>query len=201
MKGERIQSVNEGLPEIINEVSSDPVVSEKALISVVSFATESKVEIPLSRGYEISHCPTLVAKGQTNYSKAISVLQETIAHDVAGLKASGFTVLRPFVYFITDGRPGDSWRRAHAAWTDRLLNKTAPNIMCFGVADADAEILRRFSTRFVFIAAEGVSASLALREVMKYIPATIIATAGHPQAQMPKPVSTDNFLVIDILDD
>lgn len=201
MRGDRIDSVNAGLPKIIEEVSEDPVVSEKALVSVISFATEAKVEVPLSRATDIETLPKLTARGQTNYAKAVEALQMSIARDVADLKSRGWTVLRPFVYFITDGRPGDSWRKVHSSWINKSVNPQAPNVMCFGVAEADEDVLRRFATRFVFMARDETSASDALHEVMRFIPATMIASARDAESRMPLPESTDKFFVIDLLED
>jgi uncharacterized protein YegL len=198
MKGDRIGSVNAGLPNIHQAIVSDPVVAEKARLGVISFATEPRVELPLSQLSSIASMPTLKAGGQTNYARAFELAQKTIEHDIMELKSNGYSVLRPCVYFITDGRPGDGWRNARDKWVDRLQNKYAPNIICFGVADADEETLKRLSTQFTFVANEGTSTANALNEVMRSITSSVVSTAQSNEAGLAIPKTNEIFRVIDL---
>jgi uncharacterized protein YegL len=197
MGGERIDSVNSGLPFIHREIISDPVVSEKARLGVISFSTEARVELSLSKLADVREMPVLHAGGQTNFATAFQLAAETIRIDVERLKEEGFSVLRPCVYFITDGRPGDGWKKARDQWVDKSVNKYAPNVICFGVADADEETLKRLTTRFTFMANRGTSAANALREVMRSITASVVSTTRGSEAQLAIPATGENFRVLD----
>ena len=196
MSGERIKAVNDGLPEIQAEILDDPIVDAKARISVISFSTEATVDLPLSRLADVEVMPTLRAGGQTNYAKGMELARNQIDEDVTRLMSEGFSVLRPCVYFLTDGRPGDSWKRVRDSWVDRTNNKFAPNIVGFGVANADEDTLKRLATQFSFIAADGVSAAAALREVLRLVTVSIVNSTKNGEMRFEIPRSDGNFKVV-----
>jgi uncharacterized protein YegL len=196
MAGERIQAVNEGLPEIQAEILDDPIVDAKARISVISFSTEAKVDLPLTRLADVQVMPQLKAGGQTNYAKGMELTERQISDDVNRLIGEGYTVLRPCVYFLTDGRPGDNWKRVRDSWVDRSNNKFAPNVVGFGVADADEDTLKRLATQFSFIASDGVSPAAALREVLRLVTVSIVNSTKNGEMRFEIPRSDGNFRVI-----
>jgi uncharacterized protein YegL len=196
MRGDRIAAVNQGLPLLHQAIVSDPVVSEKIRLGVISFATEAQEDLPLSQLSHIASMPTLTAGGQTNYAKGFAKARELIDRDVEQLKSSGYSVLRPCVYFITDGRPGDGWKTVRDSWVDKTVNRYAPNIICFGVADADKEILGRVSTQYTFLADRGTSSTNALNEVMKSITSSVVSTARNNEAGIAIPAGGETFRVI-----
>jgi len=196
MAGSRIQAVNDGLPEIQAEILDDPIVEAKARVSVISFSTEAKLELPLTRLADVEVMPQLKAGGQTNYAKGIELARLQIDADVNRLISEGYRVLRPCVYFLTDGRPGDSWKRIRDEWVDRTINPYAPNIVSFGVANADEETLKRMSTQFSFIAIDGVSPSAAMREVLHMLTVSIVNSTRNGEMKFDIPQSDETFRVI-----
>ena len=196
MAGSRIKAVNDGLPEIQAEILDDPIVEAKARVSVISFSTEAKLELPLTRLADVEVMPQLKAGGQTNYAKGIELARLQIDADVNRLISEGYRVLRPCVYFLTDGRPGDSWKRIRDEWVDRTINPFAPNIVSFGVANADEETLKRMSTQFSFIAIDGVSPSAAMREVLHMLTVSIVNSTRNGEMKCDIPQSDETFRVI-----
>jgi len=196
MAGSRILAVNDGLPEIQAEILDDPIVEAKARVSVISFSTEAKLELPLTRLADVEVMPQLTAGGQTNYAKGIELARSQIDLDVNRLISEGYRVLRPCVYFLTDGRPGDSWRRIRDEWVDRTINPFAPNIVSFGVANADEDTLKRMSTQFSFIAVDGVSPSAAMREVLHMLTVSIVNSTRNGEMKFAIPPSDETFRVI-----
>lgn len=197
MRGTRIASVNEGLPEIHRVISSDPVISEKVRFGIISFSSSAQVVLPLCRLSDLAKMPEIKAKGRTNFEDAIRLARETILNDINELKSKGSAVLRPVVYFITDGRPTGGWIRERDAWVDRTVNPYAPNIICFGVDEADRETLARLSTRFTFTAKVGVDAGVALREVVRSISASVVASGRHQEGGLQMPTSN---VALDVFD-
>jgi uncharacterized protein YegL len=98
---------------------------------------------------------------------------------------------------ITDGRPGDGWKRIRDNWVDRLANRYAPNIISFGVAEADQEVLTRVSTQFTFLADQGSNSANALKEVLHCIASSVIGSARNNQAALVIPNGGETFRVID----
>lgn len=197
MRGDRIASVNRELPMLRQAILSDPIVDKKIRLGIVSFSTDARVELPLSQLSEHTSMPTLSAGGQTNYAKGFTKTWEMIEEDIKELKSSGYSTYRPCVYLITDGRPGDGWKRIRDNWVDRLGNRYAPNIISFGVAEADQEVLTRVSTQFTFLADQGTSSTNALKEVMHCIASSVVGSARNNEAALVIPNGGNTFRVID----
>lgn len=197
MRGDRIASVNRELPTLLHAILSDPIVDQKIRLGIVSFSTEARVDLPLSQLSQHTSMPTLSAGGQTNYAKGFTKTREVIEKDLKELKSSGYTPYRPCVYLITDGRPGDGWKRIRDNWVDRLANRYAPNIISFGVAEADQEVLTRVSTQFTFLADQGSNSANALKEVLHCIASSVVGSARNNQAALVIPNGGETFRVID----
>jgi uncharacterized protein YegL len=79
MKGDRIGSVNSGLPNIHQAIVSDPVISEKVRLGVISFSTEAQVDLPLSQLSNIAAMPAIVGnEGFIIEKKDVELLVRTI---------------------------------------------------------------------------------------------------------------------------
>ena len=117
---------------------------------------------------------------------AFRCVKETIDKDVARLRASGHQVLRPVVFFITDGEPtdGDAWPAAYDALVSPA-NSYYPHILSFGVDNADAEVILKIATpikrlnnrRFAYLAEEGTAPAAALKEIIGRLAQTIVNSA------------------------
>lgn len=176
MRGGRIASVNAALPELHRTISVDPVVSEKCRLGVVSFNTDARTDLPLSNLAEVVRMPTLAAGGQTRYSAGLTHVMNVINADLGRLLEEGSRVLRPCVFFVSDGRPTDAWKTRRDQMVNRSLNPFAPNIVTYGVADADVVNLKRLSTRFTLRMNETTDPGVALAEVFRSIASSVVAS-------------------------
>jgi uncharacterized protein YegL len=105
-------------------------------------------------------------------------LYKTIQDDLAELKTNSCTVYRPVVFFLSDGQPTDPtrWPAAHA----RLVNPNwpaRPNIISFGIGDADPTTMAQIGTFRAFIGQTGVTPRAAVREFVKTLAHSIIQAA------------------------
>ena len=113
--------------------------------------------------------PTLTPRGRgTSYASALEALRQTIPSDVALLKADGYQVHRPSVFFLTDGQPTEKdarWQAALEALKDPAF-KERPNILAFGVGEAEPDVIGPLASTpgFAFMMAEGVSTAGAIAE-------------------------------------
>ena len=93
--------------------------------------------------------PTLAPRGRgTSYASALEALRQTIPADVALLKASGYQVHRPSVFFLSDGLPtekADKWQERLEELKDPGFRER-PNILAFGVGDADPKVIQQLAT-------------------------------------------------------
>jgi uncharacterized protein YegL len=187
MTGAPIDAINKSLPELHQEIGGNPVVADKTRFCLISFSHEAQVLLPLSDLSDITSVPALTASGGTSYSVALDLLYDTINKDVADLKAAGHQVLRPAVFFLTDGQPNDTaeWPAAHKKVTDPGWN-ARPNILAFGFGEADDATIQQIATVRAFIADGTLGPAQALQEFAKSLIRSIInsGTSADPSGGM-----------------
>jgi uncharacterized protein YegL len=169
MAGAPIEAVNQGLLDLRDEVAKHPLIGKKVRFGIITFADTAQTRLELSELSEELILPALAPRGRgTSYASAFEALRNTIPGDIALLKAAGYQVHRPSVFFLSDGLPTereDRWR----ARLDELKDpgfKERPNILSFGVGHADPEVIRQLATmpRYAFMMLDGVSTAGAISE-------------------------------------
>jgi uncharacterized protein YegL len=182
-----IQQFNQILVELFKKISDRPRLAKVVLLSVVSFSDDAYVELPLAEPTKDYPFPSLSAKGSARYSGVFNLLKELIERDVAGLKASGVTVLRPAVFFISDGAPidGDDTNGESRTWSVALKALTSesfpyrPNIVAFGIGAADPSVIQEVASRpeFAFLSSLHTDSSIAIIEFGVSLERSIINSA------------------------
>ncbi len=139
----------------------------------------------------------------TSYASAFEALRQTIPGDVALLKSGGYQVHRPSVFFLSDGQPTES----EADWQARLqeLNdagfKERPNILAFGVGEADRQVIRQVASSpgYAFMMTDGASTAGAIAEFATSMLNSMVASAerldrGESTIEFEKP---EGFVQLD----
>jgi uncharacterized protein YegL len=188
MEGDRINTINAALPELHDEISVNPRVSDKAHFGLIAFATTAVVRLRLSDLSDVAEMPELIAQGTTNYTAAFDLLHDTIEKDWLRLRGLQHSVLRPVVFFLSDGMPSDaegnldvtnSWAAAY----DALISPdfpAHPNIIAFGIGECDAEIVRRVATFKAFVQNDdALSPAAALREFAGSLSRSIVRSVSR----------------------
>jgi uncharacterized protein YegL len=196
MKGAPISAVNNELPNIHRTIAMDPTVNDKCKLSIIGFNTKPKVELPLKRLADVGKMPTLVAGGRTNYGALFKELRNIIEADVQAEKDAGNAVLRPVVYFISDGGATDSWIKIFEAYSDRGANKQAPVFISFGVGDAKEDSIARVGIDRAMMADKVESVPAALTSVLRSLTNSILSSSRNtdPQIVLPDPDATMRIL-------
>lgn len=160
---DHLEELNAGLREFRGAVHADASVAARLRCSVVGFAETSRVLQPLHPTAQLSDLPPPEPAAGTNFGPAFTLLRAAIDQDVRDLKARALRVHRPLVFFLSDGQPTDpvTWPAAFAALTDPLWS-ARPNVIAFGIGDADQDTLRRIGTFRMFLGRDGVRLSTAL---------------------------------------
>jgi uncharacterized protein YegL len=200
-----IDAINSGLPDLHAAIASDPLVNDKARICLISFSDTAEVLVPLLPAADIEELPGMMKKNATSYGAAFRLLKTQIAIDIDKMKADGYKVLRPAVFFISDGEPTDSgyWEDDHADLVNKTTNPQAPNIIAFGVDKADRYVMKKVATVAAFMAMENVNPGAALKEIMRSLTASIVASASAAKPTMiipPAPEGTFS-LPLDTMDE
>ena len=203
MSGTPIQAVNEGLQKIWKELIKSPATSDKAWVSVISFSDTAEVLVPLTDLQKLTSMPGCQTKGQTSFGNAFRKMKQVIDSDVMNLKAQQLKVIRPVVFFMSDGEPTDSgWQQAHAELTDPSY-AFRPHIMSFGIGSADGQTIHDVATdvgrdglpRQAYLAADGFAPEKVINEIMGLFISTILGSTKKPDGGVNVPMPQPSALL------
>jgi uncharacterized protein YegL len=182
MAGEPIAAVNQGLVDLRDEVAKHPLIGKKVRFGIITFAETAQTRLELSELSEDLVLPTLSPRGRgTSYASALEALRQTIPADVALLKGNGYQVHRPSVFFLSDGLPtekAEKWQARLAELKDPSFRER-PNILAFGVGEADPEVIGQLasSPRYGFMMTSGASTAGAIAEFATSMLNSMVASA------------------------
>ncbi len=180
MGGQRIQAAGDMVPAIQGVCTENTAVADMLRMGVITFNTTATVYLPFGKPTD-SPSPPLAASGLTSYGAAFKLLRSEIENAIASLRADGFKqIVRPTVFFITDGDPTDSADDRDAAFaglTDPSF-KYNPNIFVFGVGEAEPEHLSKYVHRKGIAAVAKGDAAEGLRKLIPAITQSIVASVS-----------------------
>lgn len=201
MSGDPLDAINQALPELHNEIGSNPVVADKTMFAIIGFSDDAQVLQPLADLSLVSQLPVLSPRGSTSFGEAFRVLKDTIDQDVAQLKADGSLVYRPVVFFLTDGYPTDgNWNVAYQALIDPNY-KYHPNIVAFGIGSADENTISAIATFRAFLSDGSMSPAQALQEFAKALTKSIVksgSTASDEGMKLQTPDNVPGFTSLNV---
>ena len=187
-----IEFLTGGLQDLVDEARSNSLAYSKIRLSVIGFGSSVTAHLELADLRKIDRMPVLPATEEyTRYDLAFEDLRVRIDRDVDLIKATNNTALRPAVFFLTDGKPNppdQHWREALSTVRDDSFRRR-PNIVAFGVRDADANIIREIASRpdWAFVTRERQPASTAeaLRSFIERSPTPSSAQGPTSPAETP----------------
>jgi uncharacterized protein YegL len=186
---DHIDALNEGLRDLHVAVGTDPSIADRTRFCLIAFSGSAEVLLPLSRLSDVTEIAGLVARGSTEFGPVFTLLRDTIQRDMAALRAAGRRVHRPAVFFLSDGQPTDpaTWQAAHDRLTDQAW-PARPNIIAFGIGDADPATIDRIGTFKAFMSRQGISPGGALREFADVLTRSVVRSALAPVGDDAMPV-------------
>jgi len=206
MEGAKLDAVNSSLPHLHQAVASDPIVNDKVRVGVISFSDTAEVLVPLTQLAQLQQMPGLVSKGGTSYTAAFAKVKSCIQTDVDNLKAQSLQVLRPVVFFISDGEPTSTdWPAAHASLIDASF-PYRPHILSFGVNGAVGDTIKDVATeirrggqakRYAWLADDSVEPGAVVREMIGKLAQTIVASGRSQTPQLAPPTSIPGLIDLD----
>jgi uncharacterized protein YegL len=107
--------LNNAVHSLVDELQTSPLLGSYTWMAILSFSDDARVEMPLTRAMEIDALPSLSPRGATSYAAAFNLAASVVGNDLNNLKSEGYKVVRPAVFFMTDGQPTDPeniWRVA-----------------------------------------------------------------------------------------
>lgn len=193
MTGDRMSALNSIIPQLIDALAKDPILSDKVRFALIDFSEDAQVRLPLSDLLEPELVvPALEPRSMTSYVAALELLRTEIVANVDLLKADGFEVHRPAAFFVSDGVPDqhEDWQPAFAALTEFDPNsgagfRTYPNIIPCGVGDADPAVMQQLIHPAVgkramkmYLMSPGFNPADAITAVAEILVASVIQSAS-----------------------
>lgn len=188
-----LTEANHILPSLVQALEKDPIISDKVRFGVIDFSDDARVILPLCDLLEQNSLPALEGRNRTSYKAAFELLKGEIERNVNQLKADGYQVNRPAVFFLSDGAPTDhesEWKAAFESLTafDKASgtgNRMYPNIIPFGLQGADPQVLQQVihpknpperATR-LFMADQDQTPASAVTKMAKMLVASVIQSS------------------------
>jgi uncharacterized protein YegL len=197
---DHLDALNDGLAQLHAAVGTDPVVADITRLCLIGFSGSATVLQPLCRPSDVVGLRYLTTQAATSFGEAFRVLRDTIERDVEALKAKAHKVYRPAVFFLSDGHPTDQ-----STWPDfyaRLVDPewpSRPNIIAFGIGDADAATIGRIGTFQAFMSHGGVSPAAALHSFARALTTSVVRTAADDgEMALRVPARIDGFTTLRI---
>ncbi|CAN7326721.1 vWA domain-containing protein [Arthrobacter sp. LjRoot14] len=174
-----IDAANSLIPTIIRTCIKNPLADERARFCVIGFNDRAQVVSPLARGANLAQ-HTFEASNGTSFSEVFKLLRAQLEDDYSSLKADGYKVYRPAVFFITDGEPNDDPTAAFAELTDSSFSRR-PNLSVFGLGHkVPREVVETYTAGQgrAFLTADGSDASEALAGFIEILMQSIVSSTA-----------------------
>lgn len=110
MYGEPIESVRNGLDNLLVSLRQDPYALETAFLSVIEFNSTAVQTVPLTDLMSFQS-PELKVMGTTSLGKALELLADKVASEVKTTTLEEKGDWRPLVFIFSDGRATDDLNR------------------------------------------------------------------------------------------
>src|SRR5947207_9138362 len=141
------QLLNQTPEELYASLAQSPRVAEFAHISILSLNEDAEVVVEMTDLGDLQALPQFSCGGRTNYAKVFQLLRQRIDQDVPMLSAKGKAVLRPAVFFMTDGIPTDrGWQGAFETLVSKDWRRY-PHVITYGFGEAKQEVLAKVATK------------------------------------------------------
>jgi uncharacterized protein YegL len=166
MIGDSIECVRTGMGMVTRALQSDPSALELVWASVITFASQAEVVVPLVELYRF-HPPMLRVRPGTALGAALKLTAESIRRDFRPATPSAKGDWKPYVFIFSDGEPTDDWRAAA-----NLLKQIRANVVAVAIGEfADRSLLHSLADH-VF---EANADSDSLMSVFKWVSASVQA--------------------------
>lgn len=190
MSGRKIAAANQILPKVVDALAQNPILSDKVRIGLIDFSDDARVQLPLCDVLEPTlTIPALKVRGSTSYAAAFRLLRTEIAANIKQLKGDGYLVHRPAVFFLSDGEPTDKDSMWRSAFADLVNEPAYPNVIPFGVEDADGHTLQALihpssgpKQMRMFLMNKGEDAAQAITSMAEIMISSVIQS-GHSMSQ------------------
>jgi uncharacterized protein YegL len=178
-------ALNGILHKLHGALVGSPRVSEFAHMSIIAFSTQPWLVIEMVDMELVDRMPGVMCDGATNYAAVFELIRQRIDIDLPMLNDQGKAVLRPCVFFLTDGEPTDpGWEFAFRRLVDKNWSRR-PHVITYGFGSASEAVLSKVATKAAFLADGDGASDEALAIAINSLLNTLVASARSEEMQIP----------------
>jgi uncharacterized protein YegL len=193
-------ALNNTLRKLHTTLAGSPRVSEFAHMSIIAFSTQPWLVIEMVDMEVVDRMPEVRCDGATNYGPVFDLVRQRVDVDLPMLNAQGKAVLRPCVFFLTDGEPTDAgWEPALDRLTDPRWGRR-PHLIAYGFGAASDAVLRRVGTKGAFAADGSAEPDEALSRAISSLLNTLVASARSEEMHVPTSAAGFRAIPIEIVE-
>lgn len=206
-----IGELNDGIASLRDALEREPLAASKVRLSITGFSGSVETRMEMADIREMTRTPTLVTRPTgTSYDSAFRDLLDRIPSDQKKLRAQGYRIHRPVVFFLTDGQPtdGPGWESLVWRLRDPEILKAYPTIIAFGIGAADAATISKIATKpeFALLAVPGVDMGRVIAEFIRVFVQSVVKSgsalsAGGSTIVVPQPDPSVLRVAADVIPD
>lgn len=194
MKGEPIESVKAGLSSLLSSLKSDPLMSGRVHLSIITFDREVNILILLTAidKFQLPEI-TVPDSGPTHIGLALEVLNNRVKTDRRLIKGDNpGDYMPPFLFVMTDGSPSDI--QTYRSMIPEIKNMGFGKIVgCAAGSKAKVEYLKELTDNVVSL---DTLDSASFGQFFKWVGASINDSCENNEATIPPPPSEFNLIVV-----
>ncbi len=170
MFGEPIEAVNNGLQTLVSTLRSDPYALETAYLSVITFNSSARQDIPLTELSSFQE-PKLTASGCTALGEALTLVKNCAEREVVKTTHEKKGDWRPLVFILTDGEPTDDLDKGIA---DFRTMKWGMVVACAAGNGANTDTLKKITENVLQL---DTADSATIKAFFKWLSASVAGTS------------------------
>lgn len=143
MAGEHLYWLEDGMAAVVKGLRTDPHALETAHLSVIAFAGQVRLLVPLTEVASFVP-PSLPVGGGTSLGRALTFLMDEIDRSVVRSTPERKGDWKPIVFLITDGKPTDDVVPAVERWRGKYAQVVTLVAVSMGRA-ADLSVLNQLT--------------------------------------------------------
>ncbi len=172
MVGDQINSVEEGISHVIQELKKDPYALETVYISIIVFAGKAKTIIPLTD--IITFYPPKFSIGSgTNLGDGLGQLMYEMRRNYVPTTPDKKGDWKPIVFLFSDGAPTDKPQNAISEWKQSWAGKSS--LIAISLGDAESVVKLKEITQEVYLIND--TSTSTYKNFFKWVTASIKASS------------------------
>ncbi len=172
MVGDQINSVEDGISHVIQELKKDPYALETVFVSIIVFAGKAKTIIPLTD--IITFYPPKFSIGSgTNLGDGLGQLMFEMSKNYVPTTPENKGDWRPIVFLFSDGVPTDNPQSAINEWKQNWAGKSS--LIAISLGDAESVVKLKELTQDVYLIND--TSENTYKNFFKWVTASIKASS------------------------